>query len=164
MTSIDDNEDDEEFSLKMSSMNDSEKPVKVQPQLKRALYNNSRHRTHGASKTHMPDFVKMTGVDSRSMKDPTDSDFIKSVVSNPFGESTSRVKSPFSGLSPDVWSSLKHMQASFKNDMKTTSQGFSSGVLTESDDSIELNVNNEDLPDEDEVLIIEGSDNSVEED
>jgi len=164
LTSIDDNEDDEEFSLKMSSMNDSEKPVKVQPQLKRALYNNSRHRTHGASKTHMPDFVKMTGVDSRSMKDPTDSDFIKSVVSNPFGESTSRVKSPFSGLSPDVWSSLKHMQASFKNDMKTTSQGFSSGVLTESDDSIELNVNNEDLPDEDEVLIIEGSDNSVEED
>jgi len=84
LTGGDDFDDDESFSLKIQNIKD--KPIKVQPQLQRALYNRSRRRTHGASKTHMPDFVKMTGNDSNSMNDPFDNDFMKSMISNPFGE------------------------------------------------------------------------------
>ena len=35
------------------------KPVKVNNYLKKTLYNRSRRRTHGASKTHMPKFNDM---------------------------------------------------------------------------------------------------------
>jgi hypothetical protein len=91
LTSAEDHDDDEKFNLKYS-IRDVEVPVKIQRQLDRALYNRGRRRTHGASKTHMPDFKKMTSNDNPSMKDPFDNDWIKSVVSNPFGESTTRVK------------------------------------------------------------------------
>jgi hypothetical protein len=87
LTSSDDADDDESFSIKLGPDGGSSPPIKAQTQLDRALYNRSRRRTHGASKTHMPDFRKMTSNDNRSMKDPYDNDWIKSVVSNPLGES-----------------------------------------------------------------------------
>jgi hypothetical protein len=105
----------------------------------------------------------MTGIDNRSMQDPTDSDFIKSVVSNPLGESTVRSHSPFAGLPPDVWSALKHMQKKFGSDFQIKrASSTSSGLLHESDDSIELNVNNREQS-VNEVLINEGSDDNVNE-
>jgi len=91
LTSADDFDDDEKFNLKLS-VRDVEAPVKVQRQLDKVLYNRSRIRTHGASKTHMPDFKKMTGNKNPAMEDPFDNGWIKSVVSNPFGESTTHIK------------------------------------------------------------------------
>ena len=85
LTAVDDPGDDERFSIKFDPA-DIEVPVKAQRQLDRALYNRSRIRTHGASKTHMPDFKKMTSIDNHAMEDPYDNDWIKSIVSNPFGE------------------------------------------------------------------------------
>ena len=100
------------------------------------------------------------------MQDPTDSDFMKSIVSNPLGESVTHVKSPFFGLSPDVWSTLKHMDAKFKKDGQASmaSNKDLSGLLSEGDDSIEFNDNNEDLPSANEVLIIEGTEDDTEQD
>lgn len=125
LTSADDQEDGEDFALKLS-MNDGDSPVKPKNQVQKDYeYNRGRRRTHGASKTHMPDFVKMTGNDSESMKDPTDSGWMKSVVSNPLGESKN-TRSPFGGLSPDVWSTLRRMTVALK--IKHTPEN---GVISE---------------------------------
>ncbi len=159
LTSADDQDDDESFGLKMS-LKDHDKPVKVQSQLDKALYNRSRHRTHGASKTHMPDFNKMTGIDNPAMKDPTDSAWMKSVISNPFGESK---RSPFNGLSPDLWSTLRRMSSA----MKMTHDDDGSMLSEGRDVQDEIDVGNRDemerlseaeAPDESEVLIIDDED------
>lgn len=102
ITSAIDLDDDEDFAIKLN-VRDVEVPVKAQRQLDKVLYNRSRLRTHGASKTHMPDFKKMTSTDNRSMQDPYDMDWIKSVVSNPFAESRDYVKT---NLPPDLMSAL----------------------------------------------------------
>jgi hypothetical protein len=110
LKSNDDNDDDESFALKLTLDHDAS-PVKPKNQVQKDYtYNRGRRRTHGASKTHMPDFVKMTGVDNRAMKDPNDNDFMKSIISNPLGEV--KQNSPFDGLSPDVWSMLRRMSMS----------------------------------------------------
>ena len=65
-------------------------PVKAKSQLKKALYDRSRRKTH---QNHMPDFKKMTDFDGdgMGMKDVFGMDYIKSAVSNPFkNESRSR--------------------------------------------------------------------------
>jgi hypothetical protein len=110
----------------------------------------------------MPDFQKMTGIDNQAMKDPTDSSWIKSVVSNPLQESK-RISSPFGGLSPDVWSMLKRMSISPKfvvekasNDVITEDEGSFQGVITEDDRSIDLIENNNVV--NDEVFIIDEDD------
>lgn len=107
LTSADDASDDEKFALNVS-LRDDASPVKPMNQLKKAQYNRSRQRTHGASKTHMPDFVKMTGIDNKAMSDPTDSEWRKSVISNPFGESLRRDNVVKIGLSGDQQSMLKN--------------------------------------------------------
>jgi hypothetical protein len=164
LTSADDQDDGEDFALRVSTK-DGESPVKPQSQLDRMKYNRSRHRTHGASKTHMPDFVKMTGTDNDAMKDPTDSEWMRSVVSNPFGEAKER-KSPFGGMAPDLWSTLKRMTAALK-----MTRGDSGGVIAEGDllgqdaqdeidEGIELVVEGAQpgVPDPNEVLIIDDED------
>ena len=115
LTGGDDNDDDESFSLKVDG--DRERPVKPSSQLDRVLYNRSRRRTHGASKTHLPDFVKMTGNANHAMEDPYDKDWIDSVVSNPFAESLNPAPSRTAGgkLPTDIASSLRRMAASFKS-------------------------------------------------
>jgi hypothetical protein len=102
ITSAIDLDDDEDFAIKLN-VRDVEVPVKAQRQLDKVLYNRGRLRTHGASKTHMPDFKKMTSTDNRSMQDPYDMDWIKSVVSNPFAESRDYAKT---NLPPDLMSAL----------------------------------------------------------
>lgn len=83
LTSGDDIEEQETFHL---SMKDDNAPIKAQNQLQRTLYNRGRRRTHGASKTHMPDFNKMTG-NSKELNDPYDSDFFRGQSTNPLAES-----------------------------------------------------------------------------
>lgn len=128
LTSSDDQEDGEDFALKLAAEDDAT-PVRPKNQVQKDYeYNRSRHRTHGASKTHMPDFVKMTGNDNDAMKDPTDSEWMRSVVSNPFGEARER-KSPFGGMPPDLWSTLRRMTTA----LKITRQD-AGGVIAEGDE------------------------------
>lgn len=113
LTGGDDRDDDESFALKLQSLQD--KPINVQAQLDKTLYNRSRRRTHGPSKTHIPDFRKMTSIDNHAMEDPYDNDWLKSLTSNPFGEHVSAVTSrgPVR-LAPDVMSTLNRMKAKLK--------------------------------------------------
>jgi len=101
-----DDPDEDEFPIKLPSASDDESPIKAVSYLKNVLYNRSRRRTHGASKTHMPDFGKMTS-DFESLDDPYDNDWIKQTVSNPLGE---RVDvNP--GISKDLVSTLSRLSA-----------------------------------------------------
>lgn len=126
LTSSDDQEDGEDFTLKLAAEDDAT-PVRPKNQVQKDYeYNRARRRTHGASKTHMPDFVKMTGNDNDAMKDPTDSEWMRSVVSNPFGEARER-KLPFGGMPPDLWSTLSRMTTT----LKITRQN---AVIAEGDD------------------------------
>jgi hypothetical protein len=65
---------DDDFEIEEESGN----PVKKNSVADRNAYNRSRRRTHGASKTHMPDFARMTGNDTPEMSDPYDSSYISS--------------------------------------------------------------------------------------
>lgn len=93
-------------------------------------YNRSRHRTHGASKTHLPDFVKMTSNFS-SLDEPSDPDWFKSVVSNPLGESVP--EAPI--LTGDIVKMLKQMSN------KTSNAKVKSGLLNE---QIEIDIDDKD--------------------
>ena len=125
LTGADDRDDNESFALKVA-MGDKDGPIKPQSQLQKALYNRGRRRTHGASKTHMPDFVKMTGTDNHAMEDPYDADWMKSVISNPFAEAKQALtesappafKSAFNrgGLSPDIASALGNMARTWQTE------------------------------------------------
>lgn len=168
LISSDDADDDETFKLP-SSKNKDDHPVKVSALTKKTQYNHSRRRTHGASKTHMPDFNKMTSNDSESMNDPFDSSWLRSVVSNPLGETTETYEP--GRLSPDVASSLAKMQLAFNR--KTEGQPFR-GMLNEgidiqeeidlSNDVLELDLagmdhlKEEDFIDAEEDIIIDDDD------
>jgi hypothetical protein len=119
-------------------------PVKAKSQLKRAIYNQSRRKKRH---DHMPDFKKMTDYDSDGMTDPFDSRWMKSVVSNPFGESSNNERS-YSRVSlpPDLQSTL--MKMSTKLQMSPAQGG--SGLLTEEKKSF-LGFNDE----ESNLLIID---------
>lgn len=136
----------ESFSLK-GILDTSSMPVKVQKQLKHALYNRSRRRTHGASKTHLPDFQKMTSNDSRSMKDPFDNDWLKSVVSNPLGES--QFVKP-RAMSSDIASTLSRMSRRLHiTRSNVISEGIDvqdeiSGKINAVDDIIDVDVDDND--------------------
>lgn len=133
LTAADDKDDNEDFALKVnpSGKKGEEAPVKPSSYIDRTLYNRSRRRTHGASKTFMPDLNKMTGNDNRAMKDPADMSWLKSVVSNPFGESTK--KQSAKQLSSDVVSMLRQMSSTLKMSQPNFSIGGSS-LLAESAD------------------------------
>lgn len=147
ITAGDDPEDEEEVPVKFS-LSDVEVPVKAQKQLDRALYNRGRIRHHGPSKTHMPDFKRMTDYDNKSNSDPYDREWMRSYLSNPLGESTrSQYKTP---VGNDVMSSLSRMSQSpkFQNISKISTQ--SQQVLSESD-----NFEEADAREHREVLIID---------
>jgi hypothetical protein len=61
----------------------------------------------------MPDFVKMTGNDGND--DPFDTDFLKALSSNPFGENVvPRESRGPARLAPDVTSTLRRMTHALK--------------------------------------------------
>jgi hypothetical protein len=130
LTSSEDLDDDEDFSIKLNGK-DVEVPVKAQRELDRALYNRGRQRTHGASKTHMPDFKKMTSIDNESMEDPYGYEWMKSVTSNPFEESYDNHKNL---LAPDVMSMLDRFNKKFGINQNVNSQT-STVMLHESSDN-----------------------------
>lgn len=121
-----DDKDDEEIPVKFS-LDNVKVPIKAKSQLQRALYNRSRIRHSGPSKTHMPDFKKMTSHDSKSLTDPFDTDWSDSYVRNPFGESKTHVNG-------NIMSALRKMSTSAKFAKVTQAQGTRSQVLTESPD------------------------------
>lgn len=100
--------DDPEAPSVRLTLNKSKLPVNVSAQIQRTRYNAGRRRHHGASSTHMPDLHKMTSGDTREMQDPHDYGYVRSVVSNPFGEA--RVKT---SMSPDVRTTLTEMKSRF---------------------------------------------------
>ena len=75
-------------------------PVKANPMIQRALYNRSRRRTHGASKTHMPDYKKMMSPSNKSFNDPHDR---YSVLVNPLNSSKLRSRSVMNEANEDVF-------------------------------------------------------------
>lgn len=143
-----DDPDDEEVPVKFS-LKDVEVPVKAQKQLDRALYNRSRIRHHGPSKTHMPDFNRMTRASDKNYSDPYDKEWMNSYVRNPFGESSSRAtfKTP---VGNDVISSLRNMSLSPKFQKNTKNTAQTPQVLSESD-----NFDEADAREHREVLIID---------
>lgn len=95
LTSSDDIDDDEDFALRLKNVKDPKVPLKASNSLDRALYNRSRVRNHGASKTHMPDFNKMLTPKGREITDPYDNASLKAFVTNPLEET-------YTPLSTDV--------------------------------------------------------------
>lgn len=137
LTQADDSYFDQPIRL---SMKDEDAPIKAQNQLQRTLYNRGRRRTHGASKTHMPDFNKMTGNNSREMKDPYDHEFLKSTVTNPLAEERKRFD-PLAGtetLSPSMTNDMSEMLRGMTRRFKTFgSPEGSPAVLTETIEKID---------------------------
>lgn len=80
-TLITDEEDLEADDISINVSTDKS-PTKVQPQLKKYLYNQKRKRTHGPSKTHMPDFKKMMSPSNKDFSNAYDEKTLK----NPFKE------------------------------------------------------------------------------
>jgi intein/homing endonuclease len=82
---------DEDEDIPVLSVKDENAPIKVQNYIDRTLYNRDRKRTHGASKTHFPDFNRMLDI---KHDDPYDTEHHKGLYTNPLqgisdlGEST----------------------------------------------------------------------------
>jgi len=140
--------DDDDVPVKFS-LKDVEVPVKAQKQLDRALYNRSRIRHHGPSKTHSPDFNRMTRANDKNYSDPYDREWMNSYVRNPFGESANKTshKTP---VGNDVISSLRNMSLSSKFQKNTKNSTQTPQVLSESD-----NFDEADAREHREVLIID---------
>lgn len=146
LTSADSFDDDEVFGLKVgNSVRDVEVPVKAQKQLDRVLYNRGRLRTHGASKTFMPDLEKMTSNDEHeSLNDPFDSNWMKSVVSNPFGESRQHER-PI--MTSDMMSILRNWSVAKR---VNRSPAAAQKVITESNDDLDVTVEFDEVFNDDE--------------
>ena len=108
LTSSDEREADD-VPLDLGGEDHDDKPVKPKGQLDKALYNRSRRRHSGSSSTHMPDYNKMVSSDNHSMNDPFDSEWMRSVVSNPFGESLNINAVPKATMTPDMLSTLNNL-------------------------------------------------------
>jgi Bacteriophage T4-like portal protein (Gp20) len=130
ITAGDDRDDDEDFPIK-TSLKDVEVPVKAQKQLDRALYNRARIDHGSPSRTHMPDFKKMT--DSSRLDDPYDAEWTRNYLRNPLGESHNKTN-----IGGDVMSALRKMSLTSKFQNRGA-EGFVSSpkVLSESQDDSE---------------------------
>lgn len=107
-------------------------PVKPGSYIKRYKKNRSRKRVQ----KHMPDFSKMLDSSNSSLSDPHDKSWMKSLISDPFGESVkvydnSRVVQ--TSLSPNMISTLKKMSNSLGIAKSNE------GLLTESEE-IDLDI------------------------
>lgn len=138
ITSSDDNDDDVNINLTFSA-SEIDAPVNVKKHLDNVLYNRGRRRTHGASKTHMPDFAKMTSTKDDTLNDPFDHEWMKSVITNPFNEDNRdhRNRKRPGRVSSDVMSILTKFREHYKD------QESKSGLLREDVDE-EVFIDNED--------------------
>jgi hypothetical protein len=71
---------DEDEEVPVLSVKDEDAPIKVQNYMDRTLYNRGRKRTHGASKTHFPDYKRML---NPKYDDENDASYLRSLSSNP---------------------------------------------------------------------------------
>jgi len=97
----------------LPSLDEKDKlPVSPGAYAKKYMYNRKRKRVQ----KHMPDFNKMLSSTNQSLSDPNDKNWMKSLVSNPFGESVSFNGSSHSqpSLSPNMISTLKKMTNSLR--------------------------------------------------
>lgn len=69
---------------------DDKLPIDTKNTVGRSIYNRGRRRTHGASKTHMPDFASMVSYDKDALG-PFDHDFFRGSA---FKHSESRIRRP----------------------------------------------------------------------
>lgn len=115
-------EDESGLDLLTSGDDPGDKPIIPNDRLRHSLYNRSRRRHHGASKTHMPDFAKMTAAE-RDVGKHHDADTFRALVSDPFGESgnVQFYRSRQRGLSADLLSTLRGLESHRRHN----------GVLTE---------------------------------
>lgn len=143
---------------------DKKKPISPSNTLKNSLYNKSRQRTHGASKTHLPDFEKMMSYDEQSVNDPYDKNWFKYDMSNPmknpFSEATQRLsQTHIPMMTPDVTSMLYRMSEKLNIDIHQTDRVLVEGVdvQDEIDQSIALDIGgvhsiNENENEDDDIL------------
>jgi len=86
LTSGEDPSEDGPKSISFSPF--SEKmPIKAKSQLEKYKYNRGRARTHGARKTGFSDIIRALDPHSPENRDPNDSGHLRSMYTNPFGES-----------------------------------------------------------------------------
>lgn len=143
---------------------DKKKPISPSNTLKNSLYNKSRQRTHGASKTHLPDFEKMMSYDEQSVNDPYDKNWFKYDMSNPmknpFSEATQRLsQTHIPMMTPDVTSMLYRMSEKLNIDIHQTDRVLVEGVdvQDEIDQSIAFDIGsvhsiNENDNEDDDIL------------
>jgi hypothetical protein len=105
LTSIDDPEASDGGPPLRVPLGKIDAPITVKSHMKRYAQNQARHRTHGASKTHMPDFERMLGSSNKSFADPYDLRSMNAIVSDPLGEARSRRR----GLPQDTRAMLEQM-------------------------------------------------------
>ncbi len=137
-----DNDDPEPFGAPLRlSMRDEDGPVKVMSQLQKTLYNNGRHRTHGASKTHMPNFAKMTSHKGYDMQDPYDSASLRTISRNPLsnGRADESKKLTPGTIQPSMSKDISEMlnKLSQKWNRVQSNQIHGSPLLTEIVDNID---------------------------
>jgi hypothetical protein len=127
-------------------------PLKARNQLDRALYNRSRRRHNGRSKTHMPKFAGKEGMLSYKTlnvkDDPDGSKELKSMVSLGLNEMKHKKQNYVkTSLTADISSALKKMSTKFG----TTQRGIISENLDKSEDFAK-NEGIEELFNKDEIL------------
>lgn len=168
LTSVDDADDEERFRLPKDEADGS--PIKPKSDVRKDIkYRNSRRQTLGSGgtyATHTPDLNDMVA-DNEALDDPYDSEWTRSVVSNPFGESLDRTSGSRTVRLPvDVEAALRGMIKKFGPAPSTT-------VITEVDqpgDGVELDLDLNELAerwhDDDDgdvdIVIVEGDDDDDE--
>jgi len=128
-------------------------PLKAKNQLDRALYNRSRRRNSGRSKTHMPKFAGKEGMLSyktlSKKDDPDASRELKTMVSLGLNEMKSKKENYIkTSLTADISSALKKMTEKFGN---ITRRGVISENLDKSED-VERNDETKELFSKDGIL------------
>ena len=142
----------DDFEIPLYEKDDA--PVKPKSQLKKALYDRSRIRNSGRSKTHMPKFAGDEGMLSYktlfSKDDPTGAKELKSLSSyESLGESKSKGNYIKTSLPPDIASALRNLSSKMPSTASSRQQVLSefeekneADLLNESNDYL---INNEEL-------------------
>ena len=131
----------DDFEIPLYEKDDA--PVKPKSQLSKSLYNRSRHRNAGRSKTHMPKFAGKEGMlsyDTLYKKDdPTASKELRSMAN--LGEAKSVGQSYVkTSMPPALMSALKNLSTKMVNRNSPTRQ-----VLSENEEKLQSEFLNEEM-------------------
>ena len=131
----------DDFEIPLYEKDDA--PVKPKSQLDKSLYNRSRHRNAGRSKTHMPKFAGKEGMLSYdtlyNKDDPTASKELRSMAS--LGEAKSTGQSYVkTSMPPALMSALKNLSTKIVHRNSPTRQ-----VLSENEEKLQSEFLNEEM-------------------